>query len=275
MIILFVRDGQTCNQLLSLAGLFALAKETGEKTICPVFDEKLKDYFVFSFQANDDTSNFVLKSTLFGRTFRLIINKLKVFFIKAFGYNLTELGKRNRLLFNWFSFIDQGLLIRYSEDIRRYFAIRPKYIEHCYSRIDKFRLDYDVIVGVHIRRGDYRDFQSGKWYYDDHQYICWLKHLQDSSEVSVLFLLFSNEEIDIKAYTDSGLNVQWSAGTMIEDLASLSLCDFVIGPPSTYSFWAAFYGNKKRCILDDRNNSYEWNDFLYYEDRYNLGENLR
>ena len=28
----------------------------------------------------------------------------------------------------------------------------------------------------------------------------------------------------------------------IEDLYALSICDYILGPPSTFSMWASFYG---------------------------------
>jgi hypothetical protein len=36
------------------------------------------------------------------------------------------------------------------------------------------------------------------------------------------------------------------------DLYSLARCDYVFGPPSTYSQWASFYGNKPLLHVFDR-----------------------
>jgi hypothetical protein len=34
-----------------------------------------------------------------------------------------------------------------------------------------------------------------------------------------------------------------SRGSAVEDLYSLARCDYLLGPPSTFSLWASFYGN--------------------------------
>ena len=41
----------------------------------------------------------------------------------------------------------------------------------------------------------------------------------------------------------AGLTVEIGAGPPINDLCTLVGCDFVLGPLSTFSQWASFYGN--------------------------------
>ena len=43
-------------------------------------------------------------------------------------------------------------------------------------------------------------------------------------------------------------------GTEIGDLYSLAACDYIIGPPSTYTQWASFYGQVPRFV---HNRKYE------------------
>jgi hypothetical protein len=58
----------------------------------------------------------------------------------------------------------------------------------------------------------------------------------------VAFLLCSNEPQRIEDYLP--LTVTLGPGTLLGDLFTLSACDYILGPPSTYSLWAAFYGRK-------------------------------
>ena len=60
---------------------------------------------------------------------------------------------------------------------------------------------------------------------------------------SVTFLLCSNEPL--KEANFKHFSIQKGPGDMIGDLYSLASCDYIIGPPSTYSMWASFYGRKK------------------------------
>ena len=57
---------------------------------------------------------------------------------------------------------------------------------------------------------------------------------------SAVFLLTSDEPIDQADY--SGFQTVVGTGGPIGDLYGLSKCDYIIGPPSTFSTWAAFYG---------------------------------
>lgn len=56
------------------------------------------------------------------------------------------------------------------------------------------------------------------------------------------FVICSNEEIDLSSFNE--LNVFKGQGHFVADLHSLSLCDYIAGPPSTFSMWASFYGQK-------------------------------
>ena len=43
-------------------------------------------------------------------------------------------------------------------------------------------------------------------------------------------------------------------GYPVENLYSLSKCDFLVGPPSSYIGWSAFYGNKPLLTIEDYDN---------------------
>ena len=49
----------------------------------------------------------------------------------------------------------------------------------------------------------------------------------------------------------SGLTVDHGPGDPVGDLFALAGCDRVIGPPSTFSQWAAFFGDVPICFLDE------------------------
>jgi hypothetical protein len=47
--------------------------------------------------------------------------------------------------------------------------------------------------------------------------------------------------------------MEYLAGTghLIEDLYSLAQCDFLAGPPSTFTLWASFYGKVPLYMAKD------------------------
>jgi hypothetical protein len=56
----------------------------------------------------------------------------------------------------------------------------------------------------------------------------------------VVFWVCSDEGVAADAFP--GLRVEPGVGTILEDLCSLARCDLLIGPPSTFSAWASYYG---------------------------------
>lgn len=47
----------------------------------------------------------------------------------------------------------------------------------------------------------------------------------------------------------------------IEDLYALSKCDYIFGPPSTFSMWASFYGEVPLKFFETTNEKFSLNDF--------------
>lgn len=130
---------------------------------------------------------------------------------------------------------------KHAESIRHFF--RP--MESTEAKIRHFmqgiRSSGDVIVGVHIRRGDYANFLGGRYFYSLDEYnmvMGGVERLQPGKRIA--FLVCSNERIPQDAF--AGHEVKMGTGVIIEDLYSLAACDYIIGPPSTFSNWASFYG---------------------------------
>ncbi len=56
------------------------------------------------------------------------------------------------------------------------------------------------------------------------------------------FWLSSDEPLNIHNFKNFDIYFD-SQPHFITDLYTLAQCDYIIGPPSTYSMWASFYGN--------------------------------
>lgn len=52
------------------------------------------------------------------------------------------------------------------EAIRTFFRPIRKHRERVASRIAEVRRECDFLVGVHIRRGDYKEFRGGRYFYE-------------------------------------------------------------------------------------------------------------
>jgi len=131
--------------------------------------------------------------------------------------------------------------------------------------IARFRKEYDVIVGVHIRRGDYKNFDHGVYYYEDHLYKERMQQVVQFpvlASKNILFLLCSDEKVDTGYY--DGFHTSYSQRHYIVDLLLLSACDLIIGPPSTFSMWASFYGVVPICQLMSGNQKISIDSFKVY-----------
>jgi hypothetical protein len=74
-----------------------------------------------------------------------------------------------------------------------------------------------------------------------------------------VFLICSNEPVKIEDF--EGMQIVTEARHFIVDLFSLSKCDYIIGPPSTFSWWASFYGSVPVIFLEKPNQRIQLDEF--------------
>lgn len=111
------------------------------------------------------------------------------------------------------------------------------------------------IIGVHIRRGDYKEWKNGNYYYSDDAWVGIMKQIETQladKGYSCKFLLCSNETLRFKY---EGKSYQMTNSDGITDLCALSCCDMLVGPPSTYSQWASFINDVPLYIVVSPNES--------------------
>ena len=114
-----------------------------------------------------------------------------------------------------------------------------------------------MVIGVHIRRGDYAEWKHGIYCYDDETYADYIRQFADllpGKTISVA-LATNDPALSAKQYrkllgNDKRIQVYLLGGNAVEDLFMLSECDYIIGPPSTYSLVAAMYRDMPLCRID-------------------------
>jgi hypothetical protein len=146
------------------------------------------------------------------------------------------------------------LVQRHAEKIRAYF--RPTEFHSCLAEqvLAPLRRDADVVIGVHIRQGDYRRWKGGRCFFPISRYAGWMHELAEQfPSERVTFLVCSDEPRQTQEFP--GLSVGFGPGSPFGDILGLAKCDYILGPLSTFSQWASFYGNKPLFLLralDDR-----------------------
>jgi hypothetical protein len=150
------------------------------------------------------------------------------------------------------------------EDVVRLFTpqqgIRAE-VERCVARA---RAGSDLLVGLHVRRGDYATWLGGRFYYGLEAYAAWLKAagaLWPDRKVS--FVVCSNENVD-DLLGLPGIRAIPGPGAPITDLYALAACDFLIGPPSTFTLWASYYGGAPLHMLMEKDQTLHLEGFAHH-----------
>ncbi len=97
------------------------------------------------------------------------------------------------------------------------------------------------LVGLHVRRTDYRLWEGGRYFWTDEQYLDLVESVLESGPHE--FVLTTDEPASVGRALSEHPAVTVSPLSAPEDLYLLSRCDLIVGPPSTFSTWASFYGD--------------------------------
>lgn len=153
--------------------------------------------------------------------------------------------KRARWLFlrGW-GFRDWGALGRQRERLRGFFQLVEPWAGRVRRADEMMRSGKEVLIGVHVRRGDYAGFAGGDYFFELGEYREAMERMVEliGGGKQVRFLVCGNESGVAEAVEWRGMEVVGGTGVAVEDLALLGRCDFLVGPPSTFSMWASFYG---------------------------------
>jgi hypothetical protein len=151
--------------------------------------------------------------------------------------------------------------------IRDFLSPAPWIKEQVDDRTASVRDDGELLIGVHIRRGDYKLWRGGAYYYDISAYVDLLGRM-DRHLSGAHYLLCSNENLTpwISDFERAGLDVHYPAGSPVTDSYALSTCDLILGPPSTFSAWASFFGEVPLCWITDPASSPTLDDFVVFRE---------
>lgn len=181
--------------------------------------------------------------------------------------SLDFIYNKTGYLYCW-PYYDYKALYEYQDVVRESFIIKEELMNPIINKITFLRKSYDVIVGVHIRRKDYEHWLGGKYYFDFDTYNAYLNNFKSNfKDERLLFILLSDDNIPKEKFDKDKKIYIPSKKSEIDDLLLLSKCNYIIGPPSTFSGWASFWGNvPKYTILDPnkKNTNIVQKDFGVY-----------
>ena len=172
----------------------------------------------------------------------------------------TKIGGARIIFANGWTFRAPDCVRRHAEKIRAYFRPIEPYEQSSSQALERLRKEADVVVGVHVRRGDYWDWKGGNYFYPASRYAQWMNQLADQFPGrKVSFLVCSDEPRDRSEFP--GLSVGFGPNTSVGDMYALSKCDYIFGPQSTFSQWSSFVGNAPLFHLHSSNDQLELEKF--------------
>ncbi len=158
------------------------------------------------------------------------------------------------------------------KQIQQIFRPKESIMEKAETMINTIKEHADMVIGVHIRHGDYKTFYNGKYYYsleEFHSFMLQIKRLY--SDKRVAFFISSNENISSDIFTGCEYyRFGKEPSGDILDLYTMSLCDKIIGPWSTYNRWASFIGEVPLCCIKNKDQVIEEKDFCVINDFYHF-----
>ena len=163
----------------------------------------------------------------------------------------------------WQTRRDTQYLAQTLPELKRIFRPKDEIMNKAESLIGEMRQKSDLVVGVHIRRGDYATWNDGRFFYEleeYHQFMLRIKQLYKDKQVS--FFISSNEAFSLDIFKDCECQrFEKEPSGAIRDLYTLSLCDRIIGPFSSYSRWASFIGEVPLCFFETKDQQFSDESF--------------
>ena len=154
------------------------------------------------------------------------------------------LNEKSRcILFDGWKFRNEYLFKKHFNVIKELFKPDESIQSLINDELIDLKSRFDHLIGVHIRRGDYKTFMNGTYFYNDDVYINkmeWIKKSKEYKGKKLAFILCSDERVNTTHFSD--FQISYIRRDPVHDLYLLSSCDCIIGPPSTFSSWASIYG---------------------------------
>ena len=278
IVILENNGGRLANQLWLSSGVYAycLEKKYIYENRCffryeHYFNIQKSDWFLYSFFNRRNIRNSKLAKVLYpiySTTLKMLNPKSVVQDNKTIfnlppdeGLNekqsnlLDKIEKSDRGIFyfcGWLFRTPIGLE-KYRKEITEYFKPRKEYDDRVKNFIDRARTGNRQLIGIHVRHGDYKVWNGGKFFYSFKEVRKILESFlqEQENKEQITFIICSDEEINDSIF--AGLPYIKGLGSEIEDLYTLASTDKIIGSNSSYGAWASYYGNIPFTTFPEKN----------------------
>lgn len=137
-------------------------------------------------------------------------------------------------------------------NVRDYLTPNNKFVASTEKTINNLRLKYSCLVGVHARRGDYATYLDGKHYYSWESYLDWsnqIKQVLEKSGKQNIGIVICSDEVPPSTVSKNKDVYFNSSNEVMIDIHLLSLCEYNLGPPSSFGTWISWFGKVPRLVV--------------------------
>jgi len=253
MIFTFNKFGRLGNRLFLFSHLIALS----EQFKVPLYNLAFSEYRgSFSYFENDKYCTYglpnggemrmVARARLLGKLG--IIPTVKFWDDEDIVFDADEIADRRiRVLVESPMVVFEGWRLRshkrlgqIKDKIREVFRPNELITSQVSKRMDEIGGMGEVKVGVHIRWEDFRDTDQ---FFPLEIFLARMDEIEILlSPRKVVFFISSPEKLEASSLPKNA--ILYRDSSPVCDMYTLAACDYLIGPPSTFSGWASYYGEK-------------------------------
>jgi hypothetical protein len=172
-----------------------------------------------------------------------------------------ELARQRRMILvrGWL-FRDVPSLRKHAQSVKKFFQPHETNQRNIAEVISRARRNSDILIGVHVRQGIIQFANTRKYFYPGPSYVEMMDELTAMFPGQrVSFLICSDWPQDPELF--SRFDVTFGTGDLVEDMYAFARCDYLIGPPSTFTMWASFYGDVPLNVVRSREQRLSLEDF--------------
>ncbi len=267
---IFVKGyGQMCNNILQYTHAYVWGKANGVPVVSMRFSYRYR-YFNVCENPSHWWGTYLYAKIL------IKLRLIKCYFLDdpadVTPQVLEELKKRKLIAVDGWYFRFPELFLENKEEIKEMFTIKSEYLRDIKPYMNKRLKEADISLAVHIRRGDYKTWMGGKYYFSDDVYINHIRQfMQFFPEKKVaVFICTNDRKLNIQKYRESlkTEDVYLPKGNEIEDLYVLSQCDYILGVKSTFSLMASFYNDRPLYWIVDKDEPMKLEKFTNFESEF-------
>ena len=181
------------------------------------------------------------------------------------SFYLSDLPPHSSYELKGFHFSAKDLVTKHREKICKILDFRSSLKKPIDQLFKEARSTFSLILGVHIRENDYKDFYQGKYFVPANRYLEEIVHFKKLNQGKSLGVLICSDSVKIlKEIEDQHTDYIFPKGSVAQDIYALSQCDYILGPQATtMSAWATYLGKVKLAQIKPETESIDFSSFRH------------